>query len=66
MKQRLIGMALAAAFAMPLATGIAHAKATPEEIARLGKDLTCIGAEKAGKSCTKGKTHNRSLVYPDR
>lgn len=50
MKQRLIGMALAAAFAMPLATGIAHAKATPEEIARLGKDLTCIGAEKAGNA----------------
>ncbi|SMB25047.1 conserved exported protein of unknown function [Sterolibacterium denitrificans] len=25
-----------------------HAKASPEEIARLGKDLTCIGAEKTG------------------
>lgn len=26
----------------------AHAKATAEEIGRLGKDLTCMGAEKAG------------------
>ena len=30
------------------AVGSAHAKATAEEIARLGKSLTCIGAEKAG------------------
>ncbi len=50
MKPKLIGIALAAAFAMPFATGIAHAKATPEEIARLGQDLTCIGAEKAGNA----------------
>lgn len=28
----------------------AAAKGTPEEIARLGKDLTCIGAEKAGNA----------------
>lgn len=28
----------------------AHAKATPEDIARLGKDLTCVGAEKAGNA----------------
>jgi hypothetical protein len=33
-----------------LAAQGAHAKATPEEIARLGKDLTCVGAEKAGNA----------------
>ncbi len=31
-----------------LATGTAHAKATHEEIAKLGKEYTCMGAEKAG------------------
>lgn len=30
------------------AAGIAHAKGTAEEIAKLGKSLTCVGAEKAG------------------
>ena len=30
------------------AVGTAHAKATPEELAKLGKELTCFGAEKAG------------------
>ena len=30
--------------------GVADAKATAEEIARLGKDLTCVGAEKAGNA----------------
>lgn len=50
MKPRLIAMALAAAFTLPLTAGSAHAKASPEEIARLGKDLTCIGAEKAGNA----------------
>lgn len=28
--------------------GVASAKATPEEIEKLGKSLTCVGAEKAG------------------
>lgn len=30
--------------------GTAQAVGTPEEIARLGKDLTCVGAEKAGNA----------------
>ena len=30
------------------AAGTAHAKATAEEIAKLGNQLTCVGAEKAG------------------
>ncbi len=30
------------------ATGAAHAKATAEELAKLGNQLTCVGAEKAG------------------
>ena len=34
--------------AMLGAAGAAHAKATPEELAKLGKELTCVGAEKAG------------------
>ena len=33
-----------------LAAQGAHARATPDEIARLGKDLTCVGAEKAGNA----------------
>ncbi|MFI0545373.1 MAG: DUF1329 domain-containing protein [Brachymonas sp.] len=37
----------AAALSMLLATA-AFAKASPAEVARLGKDLTCAGAEKAG------------------
>jgi len=42
-------VAAAIAVAAALGTvGAAHAKATPEEIAKLGKQLTCIGAEKAG------------------
>ncbi|MBV2235978.1 MAG: DUF1329 domain-containing protein [Sterolibacterium sp.] len=34
--------------AMLGAVSIAHAKATPDELAKLGKELTCVGAEKAG------------------
>ncbi len=34
--------------AMLGATSVAHAKASPEELAKLGKELTCVGAEKAG------------------
>ncbi len=33
-----------------LLAGLAQAAATPEEIARLGNDLTCVGAEKAGNA----------------
>lgn len=33
-----------------LLAGLAQAAATPEEIARLGKDLTCVGAEKAANA----------------
>lgn len=50
MKPRLIGLAVTAALALPLAAGTVHAKATTDEIARLGKDLNCIGAEKAGNA----------------
>lgn len=31
-------------------SGLAYAAATPEEIARLGKDLTCVGSEKAANA----------------
>lgn len=33
-----------------VAATLAQAAATPEEIARLGQDLTCVGAEKAGNA----------------
>ncbi|SFU14220.1 DUF1329 domain-containing protein [Pseudomonas marincola] len=33
-----------------LLSSAVYAAATPEEIARLGKDLTCVGAEKAGNA----------------
>ena len=33
-----------------LSAGLAQAAATPEEIAKLGKELTCVGAEKAGNA----------------
>ncbi|MBP9219586.1 MAG: DUF1329 domain-containing protein [Sterolibacterium sp.] len=32
------------------AVGVVHAKATPDELAKLGKSLTCVGAEKAGSA----------------
>ena len=48
MKRTFYGLMLAAAAGAPLLPGVAEAKATAEEIARLGKDLTCVGAEKAG------------------
>ena len=38
----------ASVVAMLGVTGLAHAKATPEELSQLGKNLTCMGAEKAG------------------
>jgi hypothetical protein len=50
MKPKFIGLAVATALALPFAAGSAHAKATADEIARLGKDLNCIGAEKAGNA----------------
>lgn len=48
MKKVVNGLLILAAVgcgAIPLA---ASAKGTAEEIARLGKDLTCVGAERAG------------------
>ncbi|MBP9712736.1 MAG: DUF1329 domain-containing protein [Sterolibacterium sp.] len=36
--------------AMLGASGATYAKATPEELAKLGKELTCMGAEKAGSA----------------
>lgn len=50
MKRKLLGLTIAAAFSLPLAVGSAFAKATADEIARLGQDLTCIGAVKAGNA----------------
>ena len=48
MKKKFCGLVLSfAAVAQCFPVG-AQAKATADEIARLGKDLTCIGAEKAG------------------
>lgn len=35
---------------MLLSAGLVQAAATPEEIARLGDDMTCVGAEKAGNA----------------
>ena len=43
---RLIAAAAAALLVAPLS----WAKATPAEIERLGKDLTCVGAERAGNA----------------
>ncbi|HEY2978453.1 MAG TPA: DUF1329 domain-containing protein [Burkholderiaceae bacterium] len=43
---RLIAVAAATLLAAP----IAWSKATPTEIERLGKDLTCVGAERAGNA----------------
>ena len=39
---------VAGAISMSGLAGAAHARATPDEIAKLGKQLTCMGAEKAG------------------
>ena len=39
---------LALAVGMTLGMGAANADMTPDEVARLGKDLTPVGAEKAG------------------
>lgn len=50
MNRKLSGLALATAIALQFSASGVHAKATPEEIARLGKDLTCIGAEKAANA----------------
>lgn len=44
-----VGAAVVAAN-MLLSAGLAQAAATPEEIARLGNELTCVGAEKAGNA----------------
>jgi hypothetical protein len=43
MNHKLLTLVIAMALA-----GAAHAKATPEQVARLGKDLTPVGAERAG------------------
>src|SRR5688572_7108117 len=45
MNKRFLSASLLAA---TLIAPLAHAKATAEEAARLGKDLTAVGAEKAG------------------
>ncbi len=36
--------------AMLGASGAVHAKSSPDELAKLGKELTCMGAEKAGSA----------------
>ncbi len=48
MNRKSFQLACTIGFTLLVAVGTAHAKATPEEIARLGKSLTCLGAEKAG------------------
>lgn len=48
MKMKLCGLLLTCVAAAQGLPSVSFAKGTPEEIARLGKDLTCIGAEKAG------------------
>ncbi len=45
LKHLKVAMAITAAVGM---AGVAHAKGSAAELARLGKDLTCMGAEKAG------------------
>jgi hypothetical protein len=45
-----LAVSIAAMLGAASVTSVAHAKATPEELARLGKDLTCMGAEKAGSA----------------
>ena len=45
-----IAASVVSACAMLAATGVAHAKASADELAQLGKNLTCTGAEKAGSA----------------
>lgn len=49
MSKKITGLVLGAAAAL-LPAHAALAKAAPDEIARLGKDLTCVGAEKAANA----------------
>jgi len=49
MKLKYLKISLSVIAALGVAQ-LAHAKGTPEEVARLGKDLTCMGAEKAGSA----------------
>ncbi|MEE9103617.1 DUF1329 domain-containing protein [Pseudomonas nitroreducens] len=49
MKHRILG-ALPLAAALMLGSEIAFAAVSPAEVERLGNDLTCIGAEKAGNA----------------
>lgn len=50
-KQRFSGLCLAVAMGIFGVASVAHAAAnTEDEIARLGQDLTCFGAEKAGNA----------------
>lgn len=53
-------ISLAAAVAMLSAT--AHAKVSPEEAARLGQDLTCVGAEAAGNAAGTIPPYTRKYV----
>lgn len=51
MKIRTTGMLLAAAMVVSVGgLGTAFAQVSPEEAAKLGKELTCVGAEKAGNA----------------
>src|SRR5690554_179052 len=49
MSKQGVVISLAAAISMTLA-GLANAAVSPEEAARLGQDLTCVGAERAGNA----------------
>lgn len=48
MKMKFCGLLLSVAAGIQMFPVVAHAKGAADEVARLGKDLTCVGAEKAG------------------
>ncbi len=50
MSKRITGLLCAVATVSLLQAPEAQAKATAEELARLGKDFTCVGAERAGNA----------------
>ena len=57
MESNLSYRALIALTVTTVMAGAAAAKGSPEEIEKLGKSLTCIGAEKAGTAPMSGMEH---------
>ena len=47
---RQVNIAFSVAAILGILGGHAHAKAPPDELARLGKELTCLGADKSGSA----------------